>query len=320
MTPPFPTVYVRGDEAGFYLDFKLVRVPLKFGSDDMSLHVIPWLFRYWPFVNKKNRLVKVMPDGEHRALDKEFADVKYRGIGYEFDRIETVDGNWLNWTGYNIRPKRDSNAPATENEKKNEVERRLWEINTVGRTLNGERVPSGIEFMTRTLRDLRRAVAATVHAYDSILTTDQSIGINTDISTTLAEWERNVVADFRVGDAERVEKEKKEDQLDDDEYERTIAAPNPFYENGADPKPATRTFVNVGLKADGTPITPVPDAIIRDIPVTLHDPATPYATVEQVLNHFGWVTPENGHKPVFEGLANPVIGRVRAAPQLGISR
>jgi hypothetical protein len=296
MTKLFPTVHVPrgGDEARFYIDYKLVRVPLRFGSGDMCLHVIPWLFRYWPFIRNNGRLVKVMPDGEYRNLAKEFAEVKYRGLDYDFENIKAVDGNWLNWTGDNILPDRNPNAPATDNEKKNEVHRRLWAVKVVGQTLNGQRVPSELDFMTRTLSDLRRAVAATVHAYDSILTTDQSIGINTDLSTTLAEWERNVVADFTVGNAETKNREQHdEDQLFDD----------PSAWMTKDEKPARSSRIS-NMDGDdpenGEEIATAPTK--RVIRYETQPPVpTPYETVEQVLNHFGWVTPENGHKPTYEG-------------------
>jgi hypothetical protein len=339
MTPPFPTVYKRGDEAGFYVDFKLVRVPLRFGSDDMSLHVIPWLFRYWPFIRNNGRLVKVMPDGEYRNLAKQFADVKYRDIGYEFEDIEAVDGNWLNWTGENIRPVRDPHAPATDTAKKNEVERQL----RLGTVEGGSRfvgpfandyVPDSTEkFLARADAILiREALLETLHTVKPHLATTQrsiDVELSTDISMLCTAWEQKQAEDLEVLDAERVQKESKEDQLFDD-AEKLVTA---------DERPARSAYKDTSFNSKGLPVSPVPTTLQSkeekaaaarhargdfkasplEVPPTLrqvqiatgqyqrfalvaaHDPAFPHAGTEQVLNAFGWVTPENGHKPTYEG-------------------
>ena len=338
---PFPTIWYRGDEAGFYVDYKLVRVPVRFfvrnndgtGEDDsdrFSLHVIPWIHRYQPLSIKNGRLYgKETVDGVVTDIDlgREFAKAKHRGIGYEFDRITTVDGNYLNWTGNNIRPKRDPNKIATAGERESEAQRwmRVHETEVSGPTDDPH----------TTLQNFQRDIAAAIkrdrteflHAVDDLLTTEQSIEVNTLAMTLLTTWERKLAERFTVGDAETVNKQRKEDQLLDD-------AESLF---SADEQPASSAYKSPDLKSNGKPVTRVPAlfeseeekaAIKRgdgkasplETPPSLkqiqtsacaryqtfalvaaHDLAFPHAGTERVLNAFGWVTPENGHRPTYEG-------------------
>lgn len=201
----FPTIWFRGNEAGFWFHGRLVRVPLKFGSNDRSLHVIPWLRRLWPLHIKEGRLVKIIyTDGIEKevALHRYFATAAHRDIGFDFDRITAVDGDFLHWTAENIRPVRNPNKPATAKEKKNEVERQL---------LLGEK--GGGSLWVGPLRDdyvsnsprkfLTRALAKFLHANEDILTKEQSVELNTRAVNMITEAETKLAADFTVGEAER---------------------------------------------------------------------------------------------------------------------
>jgi hypothetical protein len=301
---PFPTVWFRGNEAGFYIKNQLVRVPLKFGSDDMSLHAIPWLYRYWPITIKDGRLVKItIADGKTTTLDlgREFAKVKYRGIGYDFDRIIAVDGNYLNWTGGNLHPERDPNARATAGEREREVQRQLTRHKNEGGSyfvgpLSDDYVyDSAEQFIARADAALiEEAMLATLHAHDPLLTTDQSIEFNTDISKMLTAWERRLAVDLTVGRAETINIEQHDEwQLGEGVAEGLT--------NDDMPARNTRLADMDGDYEDD-------DEVIRVVPtksVILYEKqppiATPYATVEQILNHYGWVSPENGHRPTYEG-------------------
>jgi hypothetical protein len=297
---PFPTIWARGNEAGFYIDDKLIRVPLKFGSGDMSLHVIPWLYRLWPLRIKDGRLVKIMRvDGTETeiALHKWFAEAVHCSLEFDFDYIKAVDGDYLNWTALNLVPRRNPNKPTTETEKTHEVERQMWKR-------KGE-----LEFIARTMR---HAVTTALHAHDAILTTDQSIDINTCASRMMTEWERNLAEDFKVGDAERVNHEQHDEEPLHENAAELFAAPHPFYEGqeqslpfrqiATDSKPARSSRItdmdDENSDEETATTAPTKHVILYE---TQPPVPTPYETVEQVLNHFGWFSPENGHRPIYEG-------------------
>lgn len=96
--PQFPTIWFRDNEAHFYIDEQLVRVPLQFTAylegKDRHLHVIPFLRRLWPLCIKKGVLTKIY-NGHELALHRWYCGAVHRDIGFAFDRVEAVDGDFL---------------------------------------------------------------------------------------------------------------------------------------------------------------------------------------------------------------------------------
>ena len=128
MTKPFPDIWTfpGSSECGFYIGQYLVRVPLKFGSNDLRYHVMPWLRRMWPFyvtvIRDKPQLAKKI-NGEKVLLHKLWAQHIHGDCV-----VEANDGNFLNWTVENIGPRNKPEKLATPAQQAKEVHNQIFKF------------------------------------------------------------------------------------------------------------------------------------------------------------------------------------------------
>lgn len=122
----FPTIWYRDHEAGFYVGQHLVRVPLKFASSDVRLHVIPWLHRLWPFhvttIRNMPQLAKKI-NGEKVLLHKLWAQHVHGDCV-----VDAADGNFLHWSVENLGPRKKPQEFVTPAQQAKEVHNQIFKF------------------------------------------------------------------------------------------------------------------------------------------------------------------------------------------------
>ncbi len=289
----FPTIWFQGNEAGFYLDDHLVRVPLRFGSNHKSLHVIPWLYRYFPFYVRSRGgrcwLAKKI-DGKEVQLHKIYA----RLLHGEGDFVVSAEnGNLLHWTSANIGARRKPHKIVPAGSQESEVKKQMLLRKQEG----------SISYYVR-------EHARLLGKLGGVLTSEELTAAKTESVLTAERWERELAARRTRGDADADRQQAKEDQ------------PHPDYEK-LTPESDTRLIAKCAVTSSNHDSENddadnfegwVPDAVIQDI--TFEDfraslnPARWEAGTEKVLQRHGWRTPRNQHRPRYIGKRRKV-GRVQ---------
>jgi hypothetical protein len=200
MTKPFPVIWYRDNEAGFYVGQHLVRVPLKFMSNDLRQHVMPWLVRLWPFhvttIRDVPQLAKKI-DGEKVLLHKLYAQLLHGDCV-----VEANDGNFLNWTVENIGPRKKPDELATPAQQTKEVHNRMFVFENAwdakGRPL--------VEWIARVIKK-DRAQFTRMMIEQGIITKDNGTSAQTLAVMLQTEVERKIAASMtrRDVDAQRTE-------------------------------------------------------------------------------------------------------------------
>jgi hypothetical protein len=297
-TKPFPNIWTDGTIASFWLQGYLVQVPIKLGSNDNRAHVIRWLHHHWPFrvkVGKRApRLVKA--DGKTEIqLHKIYSDLVH---GDAFV-VEATDANLLRWTPENIGPRRKPAKIVPPGSQANEVSNQMYQREQEG-----------------TLKRYIRQQAQLLKASEGALTSEQLADAQGKAVQQAEKWERELAAFRTRGDVDADRQRNNEDQVNGGGEAKPA-------HNGRKPQADDKEIYSVEKAESDKQIAAEFHVDERRIQIALgqiladktglveetlsqfrsklggrvrHDPAT-----ERVLNFYGWLSPENGHLPVYEG-------------------
>jgi hypothetical protein len=314
----FPTIWYRDNEAGFYLSEHLVRVPLKFGSNNNAEHVIPWLHRCWPFhveTGKKIRpqLVKKI-DGKKVSLHKVYARLIY---GDDFV-VDAADGDLLHWTVENIGPRHKPGKIVPQGSQDHEAIQQMFlnvhEQSAPRRKTSFEWVTLDFAVISQEIaRAIKKDRAETLRALEAhgVIAADKMTDAQTLAVIMQTDWERRLAATRTRGDADadRTEEHLEAEMPQDELVPETRPERYPDGVMHVEPAHPVATD-DAANDPQADPEGWMPEPSVRSsydyYSLTLEEFRAGLGLIahpgtEAVLRRHGWKTPANNHHPEYIG-------------------